>query len=87
MSLLSLNDIEVSFETGAGRVLAVRGVSLNIGVGETVGLVGESGCGNSALGKAIMRLVPLSSGAIEVDGSDVASSTRWIFRECGSPFK
>jgi len=70
--LLSLRDVHVRFNTGAGTVRAVNGVSLDLAVGETLGLVGESGCGKSTLGKAILRLAPASQGEIRVDGTDIA---------------
>ncbi len=74
--LLSLRDVHVRFKTPAGVVRAVFGVSLDIAVGETLGLVGESGCGKSTLGKAIMRLVPLAAGEIRVEGTDIAPLER-----------
>jgi oligopeptide/dipeptide ABC transporter ATP-binding protein len=70
--LLSLTDVQVSFNTAAGTVRAVNGVSLDLAAGETLGLVGESGCGKSTLGKAILKLVPVSGGAIRIDGVDIA---------------
>ena len=70
--LLSLRDVQVRFNTAAGVVQAVSGVSLDLAVGETLGLVGESGCGKSTLGKAIMRLVPVAGGEIRVEGTDIA---------------
>lgn len=71
MSLLSVRDLSVAFETGHGRLQAVNEVSLEVEAGETVGLVGESGCGKSTLGKAIIRLVPISGGRVFVDGKDI----------------
>ena len=71
-ALLSLRDVHVRFNTAAGVVRAVNGVSLDLATGETLGLVGESGCGKSTLGKAILKLVPIASGAIEIEGVDVA---------------
>ena len=70
--LLSLLDVHVRFNTAAGVVRAVSGVSLDLAVGETLGLVGESGCGKSTLGKAIMRLVPVAGGEIRIEGTDIA---------------
>ena len=75
-SLLSLRDVHVRFNTAAGVVRAVSGVSLDLAVGETLGLVGESGCGKSTLGKAIMKLVPAAAGKIRVEGIDNAPLAR-----------
>ena len=72
MALLALHDVHVRFNTAGGVVRAVNGVSLELAVGETLGLVGESGCGKSTLGKAIMKLVPIAGGEIMVDGVDIA---------------
>jgi oligopeptide/dipeptide ABC transporter ATP-binding protein len=72
LALLQLRDVHVHFSTAAGLVRAVNGVSLELAVGETLGLVGESGCGKSTLGKAILKLVPVAHGAILVDGVDIA---------------
>jgi oligopeptide/dipeptide ABC transporter ATP-binding protein len=54
-----------------GHVLAVDGVSLSIGRGETLGLVGESGCGKSTVARSVLRLVKPTAGTIKLDGHDI----------------
>ena len=62
--LLALEDLKVEFRTDRGTVQAVNGISLAIQPGETVGLVGESGCGKSVTGLAILGLVPSPPGRV-----------------------
>jgi len=59
------------FQREIGAVNAVAGVSLSIDRGETVGLVGESGCGKTTLGRTLVRLLEPTSGTITFDGEDV----------------
>ena len=56
-SLLAINNLSVSFFSDQGEVRAVRDVSLTIDAGQTLALVGESGCGKSTVALAIMRLI------------------------------
>lgn len=66
--LLAVRDLTVEFKTAAGTVKAVSDVSFELRRGETLGLVGESGCGKSTTGKALMDLVRPSAGSVELDG-------------------
>ena len=62
--LLEVKDLVIHYETDNGVVKALNGVNIHIGVGETLGLVGETGAGKTTLAKGIMRLIPNPPGKI-----------------------
>ncbi|MEH7013512.1 ABC transporter ATP-binding protein [Neobacillus niacini] len=62
--ILQVKDLQVSFSTYGGEVQAVRGVSFDLHKGETLAIVGESGCGKSVTSQSIMRLIPDPPGRI-----------------------
>ncbi|VAX36306.1 Oligopeptide transport ATP-binding protein OppF (TC 3.A.1.5.1) [hydrothermal vent metagenome] len=76
--LLSVRDLKTHFPVRSGilqrvtdYVRAVDGLTFDIAPGETLGLVGESGCGKTTVGRTILRLVPHTSGEVVFDGHDV----------------
>jgi peptide/nickel transport system ATP-binding protein len=73
--LLAVADLRVAFPTDTGMARAVDGLSLAIGAGETLGVVGESGCGKSVTAMSIMRLIDKSAarteGSIRLDGAEL----------------
>ena len=76
--LLAIDDLRTHFFTRDGVVRAVDGVSLSVAAGETLAVVGESGCGKSVTALSILRLVPsppgrIVGGAIRFDGTDLLS--------------
>ncbi|WP_414703425.1 ABC transporter ATP-binding protein [Propionicimonas sp.] len=83
MSLLTVTDLKKYFPTYTTKLVrsegapvkAVDGLSLSLEAGETLGLVGESGCGKSTAGRTILRLLEPTSGTIEFEGRDVTKAT------------
>jgi peptide/nickel transport system ATP-binding protein len=78
--LLEVDDLQVHFRTGAGVFRAVDGVSFVLAKGETLGIVGESGCGKSVTSLSIMRLVPsppgvVAGGGIRFAGEDLLAKS------------
>ena len=81
-ALLRVENLLVEFKSGRGeKVHAVTDVSLDVLPGETLGLVGESGCGKSTTGKAIMQLPSPTSGQVTFDGTDLTGLSGSALRE------
>jgi oligopeptide/dipeptide ABC transporter ATP-binding protein len=85
--VLELRDLKKHFpirkgllQRAAGTVFAVDGVSCSIAKGETLGLVGESGCGKSTVGRAILRLIEPTSGSIVIGGRDITHLSKTELR-------
>ncbi|MFI6284222.1 ATP-binding cassette domain-containing protein [Streptomyces sp. NPDC051018] len=80
--LLSVENLTVRYQLGRGltgrarTLTAVRDVGFTIGGGRTLGLVGESGSGKSSIGRAVLRLAPVTGGRIVFDGQDTAAFGR-----------
>jgi oligopeptide transport system ATP-binding protein len=70
-ALLEIKDLEVFFPVESGLLKAVNGVSLSLGKGTTIGVVGESGCGKTTLGRSILRLYKPNSGKVLYKGRDI----------------
>jgi len=75
-ALLAINDLTVRYNTPQGAVHAVDGATFAVPRGEVVGLVGESGCGKTTTGLAVLRLVQPTGGRVLCDGVDVAQLPR-----------
>ncbi len=78
MNLLQVHDLKVHFPVQHGlfsrvkaHVKAVDGISFSLAPGETLGLVGESGCGKTTLGRAVIRLIEPTSGSVHFNGEDI----------------
>lgn len=78
--VLDINDLKVSFDTYAGVVQAVRGVTLHVDEGEVLAIVGESGCGKSVTAQTIMKLNPMppariAGGSIQLGDHDIVAAS------------
>ena len=85
MALLEINNLRTTFDIHVGKVQAVRGVSLTVGEGETVGIVGESGCGKSVSMLSVLHLLPdyarIEADAMRFDGTDLTKLSPKMFRK------
>ena len=83
--LLKVEDLATHFPTDSGEVRAVDGIDLEVSAGETLGIVGESGCGKSVTALSIMRLISkpgyLARGRIEFQGRDLATLSETAMRD------
>jgi peptide/nickel transport system ATP-binding protein/oligopeptide transport system ATP-binding protein len=85
--VVEVNDLKKHFPVhkgvlrrAIGHVVAVDGVSFAIGAGETLGLVGESGCGKTTVGRSILRLIEPTAGTIKLSGEDITYLRRTELR-------
>jgi peptide/nickel transport system ATP-binding protein len=79
--LLSVKDLVVTYGRKRSAVQAVAGISFEVFEGETLGLVGESGCGKSTTGRAILQLEAITSGSVTFDGTDLTTLDREAMRQ------
>jgi peptide/nickel transport system ATP-binding protein len=79
--VLQVQDLVVNFKKGRSVVQAVSGVSFDVVQGETLGIVGESGCGKSTTGRALIQIPPPTSGTVRFDGEDLTSLPRSSLRK------
>jgi len=88
MALLEIRDLKKYFPVAAGLlgqqreyVKAIDGVSLDVEDGETVGLVGESGCGKTSLGRCVVRLIEPTAGTVAFEGRELSGLSGLAMRE------
>ena len=92
--LLDVRDLTVHFPVRSGllqrvtgQVKAVDGVSFALERGETLGLVGESGCGKSTTARAVLRLIPVTAGSVRLRGEDLLAMEGETLRKARSGFQ
>ena len=85
--LISARNIKKYFHVGEGQLKAVDGISFDIYEGETLGLVGESGCGKSTAGRTIMRLYEPTEGELIFNGKNIYELSRKEMEEVRKNFQ
>ncbi len=84
MVLIHIADLKVVFSTRSEKIRAVDTVDLTINEGETLGLIGESGCGKTVMGMAMMGLLPVNagiSGIIQYSGQDLITAPEPVIQQ------
>jgi peptide/nickel transport system ATP-binding protein len=85
MTLLSVQDLTIGYQTRRGKLLAVSGVSFDLDRGQSLGLVGESGCGKTTIGMALMGLLPsnadIAAGRIRFEDHDLLGMAEQDLRQ------
>lgn len=79
--LIETKHLKKYFDTPRGKLHAVDDISITIERGKTLGIVGESGCGKTTLGRVLLRLIPATSGQVFYDGEDILSYNRHQMNE------
>ena len=74
--ILEVDNLQIHYATRSGTVRAVDGASFSVPEGKIVGLVGESGCGKTTAGRAVLRLIEPSSGSVKVEGREITGLSK-----------
>ena len=90
--LLSVRDLEVTFGSGKKKFVAVSDVNFDVYKGETFSLVGESGSGKTTIGRAIIRINPISNGEVIFKGKKISGkidkeTDKWVVRNIQMVFQ
>ncbi len=84
MSFLDVTDLDITYTVGAGSLKAVDGVSFSLRKGESMGIVGESGCGKTTIAKGLMQLLPkngaITRGSITLNGRELVGLSKEAVR-------